>query len=252
MIRRSVVAAFGKSPSAGFSATLAATQSASLKAYWKCDEANGTTLVDSSGNSKDLTITGTINTNYWLGESGEQGTCFRTDGSAGYAKRTDSVIGTTLVGVNFTMMLLLKASSVDFSNGVFASAFSINEFAQFYDTIYCGQFPPSTNSYAACEGAPGGGPHAIIDAGTAFNNAWHLWAFRRNGTAYELFIDGTSVGTDTKTINTAGPSALDRTSLMLLDFGGVQYYAKGSIQHAAIWDTNLSDAEIVAINTART
>jgi hypothetical protein len=29
-------------------------------------------------------------------------------------------------------------------------------------------------------------------------------------------------------------------------------YAKGSIQHAAIWDTALSDSEIMAIQTART
>src|SRR5436190_9811875 len=55
--------------------------------FRSCDETSGTTLADSSGHSKNLTITGAINTNYWLGENGEQGRCFRTDGVAGYASR---------------------------------------------------------------------------------------------------------------------------------------------------------------------
>src|SRR5262249_4936204 len=85
-----------------FAAVILATESANLKGYWKCHETSGTTLADSSGNSKDLTITGAINTNYWLGESGEQGTCFRTDGVAGYASRNDAVIP-SLDNTNFTL-----------------------------------------------------------------------------------------------------------------------------------------------------
>src|SRR5207248_2185811 len=70
-----------------FAGVILATEPANLKGYWKCNETSGTTLTDSSGNSKNLTITGAINTNYWLGEAGEQGTCLRTDGVAGYASR---------------------------------------------------------------------------------------------------------------------------------------------------------------------
>ena len=47
-------------------------------------------LADSSGNAKYLTINGALNSNYWLGEAGEQGTCFRTDGVSAYASRNDS------------------------------------------------------------------------------------------------------------------------------------------------------------------
>src|SRR4029078_499401 len=75
-----------------FAAVILATEPANLKGYWKCDETSGTTIADASGNYNRLTITGAINTNYWLCESGEQGTCFRTDGVAGYASRADSVI----------------------------------------------------------------------------------------------------------------------------------------------------------------
>ena len=90
-----------------FAAVILATEPANLKGYWKCDETSGTTLADSSGNSKDLTITGAINTNYWLGETGEQGTCFRTDGVAGYASRNDAVIP-SLDNTNFTLFRPLQ------------------------------------------------------------------------------------------------------------------------------------------------
>ena len=104
-----------------FAAVILATEPANLKGYWKCDETNGTTLADSSGNSKNLTITGAINTNYWLGESGEQGTCFRTDGVAGYASRNDAVIP-SLDNTNFTLFALFKGGT-DF--GVAAPSLSL-------------------------------------------------------------------------------------------------------------------------------
>ena len=98
-----------------FAAVILATEPANLKGYWKCDETSGTTLADSSGNSKNLTITGAINTNYWLGETGEQGTCFRTDGVAGYASRNDAVIP-SLDNTNFTLFALFKGGT-DFGVG---------------------------------------------------------------------------------------------------------------------------------------
>ena len=98
-----------------FAAVILATEPANLKGYWKCDETSGTTLADSSGNSKNLTITGAINTNYWLGETGEQGTCFRTDGVAGYASRNDAVIP-SLDNTNFTLFALFKGGT-DFGSG---------------------------------------------------------------------------------------------------------------------------------------
>ena len=93
-----------------FAGVILATEPANLKGYWKCDETSGTTLADSSGNSKNLTITGAINANYWLGETGEQGRCFRTDGVAGYASRNDAVIP-SLDNTNFTLFALFKGGT---------------------------------------------------------------------------------------------------------------------------------------------
>ena len=89
-----------------------------------------------------------------------------------------------------------------------------------------------------------------FSGGTAFDGSWHSVAFRRNGTAFELFVDGTRVASTTATLATG--STCNRTTLMHKLNSGTTGYAKGSIQHAAIWNTALSDSEIMAIQTART
>src|SRR6476661_6442268 len=221
-----------------------ATEPANLQGYWKCDETSGTTLADSSGNSKNLTITGAINTNYWLGETGEQGTCFRTDGVAGYASRNDAVIP-SLDNTNFTLFALFKGGT-DF--GVDA-ALAITNSSTYNDRAQIGEF--STTSQASARARGHSGVMASgFSGGTAFDGSWHSVAFRRNGTAFELFVDGTRVATTTSTLATG--STCNRTTLMHMLTSGPTGYAKGSIQHAAIWNTALSDSEIMAIQTART
>ena len=131
----------------GFAAVILATEPANLKGYWKCDETSGTTLADSSGNSKNLTITGAINTNYWLGETGEQGTCFRTDGVAGYASRNDAVIP-SLDNTNFTLFALFKGGT-DF--GVEA-ALAISKSTASNDRAQMGQNKPTSQAIAQARG----------------------------------------------------------------------------------------------------
>ena len=220
-----------------------ATEPANLKGYWKCDETSGTTLADSSGNSKNLTITGAINTNYWLGETGDQGTCFRTDGAVGFASRTDSVIP-SLDSTNFTLFALFKGGT-DFGT---KAAVAISNSATTNDRAFMGQNPSTTQ--ATCEVRGHSTTAATFSGGTAFDGNWHSVAFRRNGTGFALFVDGISVNTATGTLATG--STCDRTSLMHLLTSGTNGFAKGSIQHAAIWNRALSDSEIMAIQTART
>jgi hypothetical protein len=227
-----------------FAAVILATEPANLKGYWKCDETSGTTLADSSGNSKNLTITGAINTNYWLGESGEQGTCFRTDGVAGYASRNDAVIS-SLDNTNFTLFALFKGGT-DF--GV-RGALAISKSTTNNDRAQIGEFSPTSQASARALGnstvmASG------FSGGTAFDGNWHSVAFRRNATAFDLFVDGTRVASTTATLATG--STCNRTTLMHLLTSETTAYAKGSIQHAAIWNRALSDSEIAAIQAART
>ena len=191
-----------------FAAVILATEPANLKGYWKCDETSGTTLADSSGNSKNLTITGAINTNYWLGETGEQGTCFRTDGVAGYASRNDAVIP-SLDNTNFTLFALFKGGT-DFGS---AAALAISNSSTDNDRAQIGQFSTTSQAIAQARGnstVMAGG----FSGGTAFDGSWHSVAFRRNGTAFELFVDGTRVASTTATLATG--STCNRTTLMHL------------------------------------
>jgi len=229
-----------------FAAVILATKPANLKGYWKCDETSGTTLADSSGNSKDLTISGTLNTNYWLGEVGEQGTCFRTDGVAGYAFRNDSVIP-SLDNQNFTLFALFKGGTDFHAGGALTICKSTNETGR-------AQMGQNLGTSAASANARGNSIQVManpISGGTAFDGNWHSLTWRRNGTAFNLFVDGVSVASTTATL--ALGSTSDRTCLMhpLHPANPPTRFARGSVQHAAIWNTSLSDSEIAAIQTAR-
>ena len=90
-----------------------------------------------------------------------------------------------------------------------------------------------------------------FEGGTAFDSTWHSVVFRRNGTDFNIFVDGVIAGTfsGTPTIT----NAIVATSLGKLIKSGHQLPSlNGYIQHAAIWNTALSDSEIMAIQTART
>jgi hypothetical protein len=93
-----------------------ATEPANLKGYWKCDETSGTTLADSSGNSKNLTLHGIAGTAYSLAQSGEQGASIRFYGMKNsYADRSDSpnsILGSSnLQNSNWTMFALIKGNT---------------------------------------------------------------------------------------------------------------------------------------------
>src|SRR5262249_16933711 len=130
-----------------FAGVILATEPANLKGYWKCDETSGTTLADSSGNSKNLTITGAINTNYWLGKTGEQAASFRTDGVAGYASRNDAIIP-SLDNTNFTLFALFNGGT-DF--GVTA-ALAISNSTTTNNRAQIGQNQPTSQAIAQARG----------------------------------------------------------------------------------------------------
>ena len=99
-----------------FAAVILATEPANLKGYWKCDETSGTTLVDSSGNSKNLTLHGVAGSAYSLAQSGEQGGSIRFYGTTNsYADRSDSpnsILGSSnLQNSNWTMFALVEGDA---------------------------------------------------------------------------------------------------------------------------------------------
>jgi hypothetical protein len=222
---------------------ISSTEPGSLKGYWKCNETSGAVLADSSGNGRDLTISGVIGLNYFLGESGEQGACFRTDGVAGFASRNDAVIP-SLDNTNFTLFALFKGGTHFGVN----KALAVTNFAAKTSLACIGQNKLSRRARAQARGNSSVMRTPIVGA-VAFDGNWHSLTFRRSGNVFTLFVDGANGISITARL--AAASVCNRTSIMHPIMGEVTAYAKGSVQHAAIWNTALSDTEIAAIQTAR-
>jgi hypothetical protein len=235
-----------------FAEVILATEPANLKGYWKCNQTSGTTLVDSSGNSKNLTLHGVAGTAYSLAQPGEQGISIRFYGTTNsYADRSDSpnsILGSSnLQNTNWTMFALVKgdaqaagaASVMGLGNsgtvGPFVDMDSGPSLTKIRALIRNNDFSYTVN----------------FEGGTAFDSRWHSVVFRRNGTNFATFVDGVIAGTfsGTPTIT----NAIVATSLGKLIKSATQNPSlNGYIQHAAIWNRALSDSEIVAIQTART
>ena len=69
----------------------------------------------------------------------------------------------------------------------------------------------ATTSQASAQARGNSTVMNAFTGGTAFDGSWHSVAFRRNGTAFNLFVDGTSVATTTATLATG--STCNRTML---------------------------------------
>src|SRR5215831_17743927 len=233
-----------------FAAVILATEPANLKGYWKCDETNGTTLVDSSGNSKNLTLHGVAGSAYSLAQSGEQGASIRFYGTMNsYADRSDSpnsILGSSnLQNTNWTMFALVKGDAQSQK----ASVMGLGNSGTFAPFVDMDSGPSLTKIRAQIRNNDFS--HTVnFEGGTAFDSIWHSVVFRRNGTNFDTFVDGVIAGTfsGTPTIT----NAIVATSLGKLIKSGNQHQSlNGYIQHAAIWNTALSDSEIMAIQTAR-
>ena len=228
-----------------------ATEPANLKGYWKCDETSGTTLADSSGNSKNLTLHGVAGSAYSLAQSGEQGASIRFYGTTNsYADRSDSpnsILGSSnLQNTNWTMFALVKGDAQSQT----ASVMGLGNSGAFAPLVDMDAGP----SLTTMRGLVRNNDFSFtvnFEGGTAFDSTWHSVVFRRNGTNFNIFADGVIAGTfsGTPTIT----NAIVATSLGKLIKSGNQHPSlNGYIQHAAIWNTALSDSEIMAIQTART
>jgi hypothetical protein len=237
----------GHAPPAGGSdlpTTILATQASNLKAYWKCNETSGTTLADSSGNTKTLDLHGSSSTDYNLNQSGQSGASIRFLGVSGYADRGDSVIGGSLGLTTWTFFCLIKGSS------------NTAGFAVIVVTNFSTHAPWTGIRSSVGTGAAIGGNvrnddfsyPVSIEGGTGFNDSWHSVAWRRNGNDWSVWVDGSSVATKTQAVSA---TTVDRTSLgaRARDTGPAEI-ATCYVQHVALWNVALSDSEIVALNAA--
>lgn len=221
--------------------TITGTQAANLQGYWKCDESVGaTTLADSSGNSKTLTLNG----GYTLGVAGQSGTAVSFNGTSGYASRTDSVLGAS---VPSTYTILFLCNGAGGQNAARLVAFGSSSSA---NPMVCVQSNASDG--------PGIRQFWRNDAnatvglsdpnGRALDSTWHMgWARRTGSTTIDIGVDDRQTGTVTVSAST---TTLNRTAIGALLRSSAGNFFSGSIQHVAVWNTALSDNEIATIFAA--
>lgn len=228
-------------PPAGLVATILATQPGALAAYYQCGETSGTTLADSSGNSKDLALVGTPTTDYTLNQAGQVGASVRFHGAAGYAWRDDCVLGAEIEGLDFTLFCLVAGPTGQ--NALRAMALGNSSSGTPIVTV-------ATVTTGAAAGFARGNsslPNTNLGGGVAFDDVWHSLAFRRAGTNYSFWVDGVSVNSSTATIST---TLLNRTSIGALVRSSPSNFIEASMQHAALWTNDLTDQELEDLHAA--
>jgi hypothetical protein len=223
-----------------------ATQPASLKGYWKCDETSGTTLADSSGNAKDLALLG----GYTLGVSGQAGNAVQFLGVNGYAWRGDSVIGSNLPS-EFTMLLLVKGSAgqtAAAATGVRVFAFGSSATANNHLDIGSGGSGADPCVRGFFRRTSGGGQVNTSHGGIGFLNDWRMVMFRKTTShVWDIWtgdqpVQSLSHTPSSVTFNTTALGAILRPT--------ATFFANAAIQHACVWTKALTDEEYAAIYAA--
>jgi hypothetical protein len=210
-----------------------------LLAYWKCDETSGTDLIDSSGNSNTLALTG----GYTLGVTGALalGTGITFNGSTGYASRSGSVLSNT--PTSYTIEFWVKAA-----------AQSAKTMVGFGNTGSTAKVDISTGS----EGNPALAVYPanfrINDAGSANNSTnansriffdqWTQYALTLNSTTMSFFANG--VQTQSYNSGTPGTTTLNTTSIGALLGSSASRFFAGTIQHVSVSSAVISESDIKA------
>lgn len=169
-------------------------------AYWKFDEASGTTAADSSGNGHTATL---VNGTWDTSSNKKFGTAALANNGSGR-------------GASFTPFSLGTVHSIAFwFNGWDGSndGVIIGGAAEFY-----GCYTNTTHFYYSA----GSGNNQIAPHGFLINS--HHVVITRNGTTLTWYVDGASVGTQTLASNTA------------LTLGSIAGYDNGTIGFAATLD----------------
>lgn len=79
-------------------------------------------------------------------------------------------------------------------------------------------------------------------------NVWHhACAVEASATDHRVFIDGGSKGSST---TSRTPTGINRIAIGRISFSTPGVYFSGDLAEAAIWDTNLSDAEVALMGAA--
>lgn len=203
------------------------------RVYFPMDDASGF-LQDLSGNNLDMTVEvgGDFTYEVVSGVPTAIGKAVRSvDGGETVQYRTVASTATTL-----TASFFAKAAATSPAGGaaMFANGRAVSTLNGW--TIYWHRTGGTVRVYAPPNGEVLNVAHDLT--------AWSHIAFRANGAALSLFINGVEVDTATQAITTP----TDRTQLFGDTRTGATSYFDGEIAHAAIFHSALTDEHIAAIS----
>lgn len=219
---------FGTTPAATLASLILAD---SPLWFIKSDETSGTTMVDSSGNARDGTYTGTPTLSA-TGLVSDGGTSVTYNGTTQYGT---VAFDTWLAGLTaFTIIAVVKSSAT--SGSIVAREGTSTQVA-----FRLGM----TGGKAFVAATTGGSEVLCTGAVTVNNNARHLLAGVWTGGQLRTLVDGTLDNTATKT----GSLVTTPTNLHVGQRGNDSFWA-GTLDYAALFGTALSDARIAAYAAA--
>ncbi len=214
-------------------------------AYWKFDDAQGTTAQDSSTNNNDGSISGAS----WVTEDQcLSGKCLRFDGSDDYVQVSDA--NPLDVTTNFTLSAWVRMNSLPTGNDT-TDAQIINK----------GRDSTTTYAYTLqIQNGGGGNNKAIINLYDGSNNPnaastsnikvneWTFIAATYDGSSLKIYVDGKLEGT---TATAVDPGV--QTSPLVLGKNAMttNRYLHGSIDEPKVYNQALSAAQILANFNAR-
>ena len=169
-------------------------------AYWKFDEGQGTTTVDSTVNRLNGTFVTTAGSPTWKTESEcVVGKCLDFDGSDDYAETSASAkldIGTS---VTLSAWINRRTNAIDYESIVNHMKKSASYDGYWIGSMANGKIMAFVGPYT----------NTVYTTNTISNNAWHHVALVSNGTNFAIYVDGVKASADQAvgSITTTGVTA---------------------------------------------
>lgn len=221
-------------------------KSPSVLAYWRFDDAQGSTAQDSTTNNNPVTLAAsTANPTWQTEDQCIAGKCLYFDGSNDYAETaaapTLDIGGTT----NFSLSTWIRISGKPSVGGSYWQAIAFSETGQGsgdYDKI----LRINTSGYADFY-VYDGNPKNATGSTDLSDGQWHHLTGTYDGTNIRLYVDGQLQATTAA----SGSQNFTTPQIVFSHHPGTNIFFKGFIDEPKIYQTALSASQVTANYNAR-
>jgi hypothetical protein len=234
---------------ATLASTIKSTQPGNLRGYYKCDEVSGA-LQDSSGNANHLAVQGSGAT---YGISGLVGDAVNGNGTQGWNNdgAVDSGVSFLPGDNGYTVMTLVRSQTPVQDKRFLGFGSSVGNIQ-----AYLAQWTQSGNrTPRTYHNSVGTGTVNVLMSNLLPDTDWHLLGLRTtlgggSPDLMESILDGTVATLSSDITWAASPgTVLDTICVNSMVHTGIDrgFYGGWDLQHACVWDSELTDAEILTI-----